>query len=174
MSFDNMQHVFLCPRCGAQNFVGQIACQNCDQRFQYNCPYCGSIVDPTLVNCPSCRGMLDWPSPQKVKAFPKQTVVRQAPRRARGRTQGQMADGFEEEPKRKKSDPWLTGCLIVVIALVLIAVAYLIYDWVTQKPPITVPYSPASENETSLQTIPGPDCKLRLIADVATFPKVQT
>ena len=160
---DNMQHIFLCPKCGAQNVVGQLVCQSCGQRFQYNCPYCGFLVDPSLVNCPSCRGMLNWPVPQKVKAFPRQKAVLKAPKRAQRRAQGplpgqmpgqmsgQMSGGFEQEPGKKKRDPWLTGCLIAIIIVVLIGGAIFVIDTLNQGPTTNVPPSPASENESRIQ-----------------------
>jgi hypothetical protein len=40
-----------------------------------------------------------------------------------------QAEVSEEEPKKKsKSDPWLTGCLgLIIIAIILLA-AYFVYD----------------------------------------------
>jgi hypothetical protein len=113
-----MQQIFPCPVCGAQNCVGQVNCQVCGQRFQYNCPYCGAVVDSTLVNCPGCRQSLYWPTPQRVKPFPKQPAAHRV-----------QAEVSEEEPKKKsKSDPWLTGCLgLIIIAIILLA-AYFVYD----------------------------------------------
>ncbi|MBL7062224.1 MAG: zinc ribbon domain-containing protein [Dehalococcoidia bacterium] len=113
-----MQQVFPCPACGAQNVVGQEFCQSCGQRFQYNCPYCGAIVDATLINCPGCRESLNWPTPQRVRPFPKQPAEYQ-----------KRAEGVEEEEKakpKKKSDPWLTGCLGLVIIVSLALGAYFI------------------------------------------------
>jgi uncharacterized membrane protein YvbJ len=125
-----MQQNFPCPVCGAQNYVGQVHCQVCGQRFQYNCPYCGAVVDSTLVNCPGCRQSLYWPTPQRVKPFPKQ--------HAAYRTQ---TEAVEEEPKKKsKSDPWLTGCLgLIIIAIILLA-AYFVYDnYIKPKSTETLP-----------------------------------
>ena len=113
-----MQQIFPCPVCGAQNCVGQAYSQVCGQRFQYNCPYCGAVVDSTLVNCPGCRQSLFWPTPQRVKPFPKQPAVH----KGRGET------GEEEAKTKQKSDPWLTGCLGLVIIAILLLGAYFIYD----------------------------------------------
>jgi len=125
-----MQQIFPCPVCGAQHYIGQVHCQVCGQRFQYNCPYCGAVVDSTLVNCPGCRQSLFWPTPQRVRPFPKQPAIQ--------RTQ---ADSGEEEPKKKsKSDPWLTGCLgLIIIAIILLA-AYFVYDnYIKEKSTPTLP-----------------------------------
>jgi hypothetical protein len=126
-----MQQIFACPTCGAQNCVGQEFCQACGQGFQYNCPYCGAIVDSTLVNCPGCRQSLFWPTPQRVKPFPKQPAAQ------KGRGEG----GEEEAKTKRKSNPWLTGCLGLVIIAILFMLSYLIYDYIKSQsstlPPIS-------------------------------------
>ena len=127
-----MQQIFPCPVCGAQNYIGQIHCQVCGQKFQYNCPYCGVVVDSTLVNCPGCRQSLFWPNPQRVKPFPKQPAMYQ-----------RQEESQEPEPKKKsKSDPWLTGCLgLIIIAIILLA-AYFVYDnYFKEKSTPTLPVS---------------------------------
>jgi hypothetical protein len=133
-----MQQIFLCPVCGAQNCIGQVHCQVCGQRFQYNCPYCGAAVDSTLVNCPGCRQSLFWPAPQRVRPFPKQPAAHK----------GHAEGGDEEKTKTKpKSDPWLTGCLGLVIIAILLLGAYFIYDnFIKAKPEPTLP--PVSSVET--------------------------
>lgn len=142
MASDNAQQIFLCPTCGAQNVVGQQFCQACGQKFDYNCPYCGFVVDPTLVTCPGCRGALNWPTPQRVKAFPKQTSTYQE--------QERDEEEGEAKPKRKKSDPWLTGCLGVVVIAFLVLGGYFVYDTFLQEAPSTIPY-PVSDNQTGLK-----------------------
>jgi hypothetical protein len=135
-----MQQIFPCPVCGAQNCIGQAFCQVCGQKFQYNCPYCGAVVDSTLVNCPGCRQSLFWPTPQRVKPFPKQ------PAAVRGRGEG----GEEEAKTKPKSDPWLTGCLGLVIIAILLMGAYFIYDnFIKEKPSPTS--SPVSGVETGFK-----------------------
>jgi len=105
MVSDNVPQIFLCHKCGAQNVVGQQFCQACGEKFQYNCPYCGVVVDPTMVTCPNCRKGLEWPTPQRVKAFPKmKTEAYQEQKWVEG-------EAIEEKPKQKKPDPWLMGCL---------------------------------------------------------------
>jgi uncharacterized membrane protein YvbJ len=135
-----MQQIFCCPTCGAQNVVGQEFCQSCGQPFQYNCPFCGAIVDSKFVNCPRCRESLNWPTPQKVKPFPKQPVAYQ--RRGGG---GEVGEG-EEKAKKKKSNPWITGCLGLVIIGILFMVAYLVYDYIrSQSAGSQLPLSPGVE-----------------------------
>ena len=139
-----MQETFLCPACGAENLIGQEFCQVCGQRFQYNCPYCGAIVDSTLVNCPGCRENLYWPTPRRVTPFPKQRATPQAP--------GGM-EPESEKPQRQKSDPWLIGCLGAVILAILILGAYFVYDNFIRTPASVPPTPPVSENQTS--TLPS-------------------
>lgn len=124
-----MQEVFRCPTCGAQNLVGQEYCQHCGQRFQYNCPYCGTVVDATLVNCPRCREGLYWPTPRRVKPFPKEETARPLSRR-HGGVGGEVPETQAKE--RQKSDPWLTGCLGIVIIAIIIMVAFFLYDWLSR------------------------------------------
>lgn len=64
-----MQQTFQCFKCGAQNYVGQPFCWNCQQKFQYNCPFCGVPVDSTLIGCPNCRPRLPWPT-QQSRSYP--------------------------------------------------------------------------------------------------------
>jgi hypothetical protein len=135
-----MQQIFCCPTCGAQNVVGQEFCQSCGQPFQYNCPFCGAIVDSKFVNCPRCRESLNWPTPQKVKPFPKQPVAYQ--RRGGG---GEVGEG--EKKAKKKSDPWLTGCLGLVIIAFIVLGAYFIYDYFFKEKPAAVPQLPSYSGE---------------------------
>jgi hypothetical protein len=143
-----MQQFFFCPTCGAQNVIGQEFCQACGQTFQYNCPFCGAIVDSTFINCPGCRESLYWPTPQKVKPFPKQPVAYQ-----------ERGEGGEEEAKakQKKSDPWLTGCLGLVIIAFLVLGAYFIYDNFIKKSSPAPQLPPSSDNETGLKPMQSPE-----------------
>ncbi len=136
-----MQQIFPCPTCGAQNFIGQEFCQVCGQRFQYHCPHCGVIVDATLVNCPGCRESLFWPTPQRVKPFPKQQGAYQ-----------RAGDGGDEGAKPKqKSDPWLIGCLGLVIVAFLVLGVYFVYDNFIKKPPSVLP------EETGFRQMQSPE-----------------
>lgn len=125
-----MQEIFLCPTCGAQNIVGQEHCQYCGQKFQYNCPYCGAVVDSTLINCPGCRERLYWPTPRRIKPFPKETTT-YSPNK--GHKPAATREPSETEGKKqRKSDPWLTGCLGIVIVAIIIMVAFFLYDWLSR------------------------------------------
>ena len=162
MASDNAQQIFLCPTCGAQNVVGQQFCQACGQKLDYNCPYCGFVVDPTLVTCPGCRGALDWPTPQRVKAFPKQTSTYQE--------QERDEEEGEAKPKRKKADPWLTGCLGVVVIAFLVLGGYFVYDTFLQEAPSTIPY-PVSDNQTGLKPMETHECELLQLASSFVLPE---
>lgn len=145
-----MQEIFLCSTCGAQNIVGQEHCQYCGQRFQYNCPYCGAVVNSTLINCPSCREGLYWPTPRKIKPFPKETPAHSARRGHEPLEAGGV--GKTESKKQQKSDPWLTGCLGVVIIAIIIMVAFFLYDWLSRpSPPEELPPSGAVGESIVLQ-----------------------
>lgn len=126
-----MQEIFLCPTCGAQNIVGQEHCQYCGQKFQYNCPYCGAVVNSTLVNCPGCRERLYWPTPRRIKPFSKKEVATYSFRKGHEPSVTGRA-GEAGSKKQQKSDPWLTGCLGVVIIAIIIMVAFFLYDWLSR------------------------------------------
>ncbi len=156
-----MQQIFPCPTCGAQNFIGQEFCQACGQKFQYNCPHCGVIVDATLVNCPGCRESLFWPTPQRVKPFPKQPVAYQ-----------RTGDGGEGGAKPKqKSDPWLIGCLGLVILAFLVLGAYFVYDNFIKKPPSVLPEETGFRQMQSpeLETLQGVNTIVYQINDMQTW-----
>jgi hypothetical protein len=55
------QNIFKCSNCGSFNYVGDSACRNCRQQFQYNCPFCGSGVKGGSISCDSCGNSLSWP-----------------------------------------------------------------------------------------------------------------
>ena len=159
MTSDNIQQIFECPKCGAQNIVGQQVCQACGQKFQYNCPYCGFVVDPTLVNCPNCRERLYWPTPHRVKAFPKkQAGVYQ---------EGEEVGGEQEAKPRKggKSDPWLIGCLALIVIVVCIAAAIFFIDRSSQPKPSLMPPKASSGNQTGLSPMWVPEIELRQVAN---------
>ncbi|MBL7208720.1 MAG: zinc ribbon domain-containing protein [Dehalococcoidia bacterium] len=164
MASDDTQQIFLCPNCGAQNVVGQQVCQTCGQKFQYNCPHCGFIVDPTLINCPNCRGVLNWPTPRKVKAFPRQV----------GRYQEQEEGEEEGEVKpKKKSDPWLTGCLGLVIIAFVVLGGYFLYDTFFQGTMPAVPSpSPVTDNQTRLEPMQPPGFESFRVAGGTVVPGV--
>jgi hypothetical protein len=67
-----MQHMFPCPKCGAQNPVGQRFCGACGQKLQYNCPHCGGLIDPAFRFCPNCRVQLGWGIQQQPRGMPQQ------------------------------------------------------------------------------------------------------
>jgi hypothetical protein len=57
-----MQQTFQCYRCGAQNYIGQPYCWNCQSPFQYNCPSCNSVVNSSFMFCPKCSVSINWPT----------------------------------------------------------------------------------------------------------------
>jgi hypothetical protein len=84
-----------------------------------------------------------------VRPFPKQPAVQ------KGRGEG----GEEGAKTKQKSDPWLTGCLGLVIIAILLLGAYFIYDnFIKEKPSSTLP--PVSGVETGFNPMefsPGHD-----------------
>jgi len=72
-----MQQTFQCYRCGAQNYVGQPACWNCQSPFQWNCPNCKAPVQNTMLSCPNCHALLPW-QPQQQTGYGQQLQQRGA------------------------------------------------------------------------------------------------
>lgn len=164
MVSDNVPQIFLCHKCGAQNVVGQQFCQACGEKFQYNCPYCGVVVDPTMVTCPDCRKGLEWPTPQRVKAFPKmKTEAYQEQKWVEG-------EAIEEKPKQKKSDPWLIGCLALIVLVLCIAGVVFFIDASSQQSPPVIPPA-TSGNQTKLEPIQAPEFEPLHIAGTIIVPE---
>jgi len=82
-----------------------------------------------------------------VKAFPRQVGGYQE--------QGEGEEEGEVKPK-KKSDPWLTGCLGLVIIAFVILGGYFLYDTFFQGTPPALPPPPAGDNTTRLEPMQPP------------------
>jgi hypothetical protein len=92
--------------------------------------------------------------PQRVKAFPKETSTYQE--------QERDDEEREAKPKRKKSDPWLTGCLGLVVIAFLVLGGYYVYDTFLRETPSTIPY--VSDNQTGLKPMQIHECELLQLA----------
>ena len=132
-----MQQVFQCYRCGAQNYMGQAYCWNCNEKFQYYCPWCNALVDATLMNCPNCRATLPW-NPQQPASYP------------------QSQDGYqygEEADRPTKRAPWIIAiACLALIAVATLAVVYLpgMFKQSGQQPPA----SQSQFSQPNLHTAP--------------------
>lgn len=128
-----MQPTFPCSKCGSHNFIGQPFCQNCGQQFQYNCPSCRAFVDSRFSVCPNCRAPLNWPAQQQIQPPPAYQ-------------QNASYQQTQVEPKKKKRNPWLLGCLIPLGIVAILAVvgfiassgSHEIAPSTTQNPPVLV------------------------------------
>lgn len=49
---------FPCPKCGTEILIGQQACNNCDEQFEYRCAKCGMIAGSISGFCTNCGGKL--------------------------------------------------------------------------------------------------------------------
>lgn len=67
-----MQQMFPCSKCGWQNAIGQRFCTGCGEKFQYNCPQCGSVIDSAFRFCPNCHADLGWGIQQQPGWMPQQ------------------------------------------------------------------------------------------------------
>ena len=98
-----MQQTFQCNRCGAQNYVGQPHCWNCQAPFQYNCPHCRSLVETTMANCPYCNLKLNF----HIQTQPQYTMPLST-----------MTP--ENQPKKKSMSTWKQIYLVSGIVLVVL------------------------------------------------------
>lgn len=55
-----MLQTFQCNACGAQNYIGQPCCYNCQSPFLWSCPNCRATVQNTTAICPNCGVVLPW------------------------------------------------------------------------------------------------------------------
>jgi len=55
-----MQQVFMCPRCGTQNYAGQPFCVGCGAPLATSCPYCGAYMPSSSGFCTSCGAQVGW------------------------------------------------------------------------------------------------------------------
>ena len=131
-----MQQVFQCYRCGAQNYMGQAYCWNCNEKFQYYCPWCNALVDPTLPSCPNCRATLPWQAQQHA-GYPQSQDVYQY---------------GEDAGKPAKRAPWIIALVcLALITVVTLAAVYL--PGIFKQPDQS---SPASQPQVSQPTPSAP------------------
>jgi len=96
-----------------------------------------------------------------VKAFAKQKGTYEE--------EGDMEGEEEAKPKKKKSDPWLTGCLGLVIIAFLVFGGFFVYDTFFQQPTTVppVPGPPATDNTTGREPTQSPGLSpLRVASDI--------
>lgn len=55
-----MLQTFQCNTCGAQNYIGQPCCHNCQSPFLWSCPNCRAMVQNITAICPNCGVLLPW------------------------------------------------------------------------------------------------------------------
>jgi predicted RNA-binding Zn-ribbon protein involved in translation (DUF1610 family) len=49
---------FPCPKCSTEILIGQQACNNCGEQFEYRCAKCGMIAGSVSGFCTNCGGKL--------------------------------------------------------------------------------------------------------------------
>ena len=108
MESRSMHQTFPCPKCGSHSVVGQRFCEACGERFPYNCPMCGAIIEPAYKACPNCRTKLGWGA-QRREPLPGAARAYQE----RQRTSGYR--GERQQPKKTNAWPggWLGSMAIV-------------------------------------------------------------
>ena len=57
------QQVFMCPRCGRQNYMGQRFCSGCGSPLAVACPYCGSYLSSSSGFCTNCGAQSGYGAP---------------------------------------------------------------------------------------------------------------
>lgn len=153
-----MQQMFQCPKCSSQNVIGQPFCGVCGERFQYNCPQCGGIVDSRFNTCPNCRGRLYWPTQQQTQPLPES-----------GATIYQTTSGgaYEQNPNRKGGAGSLIKTILkvaggIVLGFVILGVIGIVLIGRCLPPPPKI-VTPTSEAPPPAQEKP----EGKLIKDLA-------
>ncbi|GEM_PF-2564654 len=62
-----MQQFLVCPRCGAQNYMGQRFCAGCGAPLPAPCPYCGVYMSSASGFCTNCGARVGPGTAQPVK-----------------------------------------------------------------------------------------------------------
>jgi len=95
----------------------------------YSCPTCGAQIVFGTPSCPNCRTPLNWPSQQQIQTTPVYEQQRQP-----------GGYGHEQQrPERKKTSPWLTGFIVLMVTAGLVAGGIFAFDRLSQDTPPTVP-----------------------------------
>jgi len=104
-----MHQTFPCPKCGSQSVVGQRFCEACGERFPYNCPMCGAVIEPAYKACPNCRTKLGWGVQRREPLLGGARAYQE-----RQRTSGYR--GERQEPKKTDASLrlWLGSMAIIV------------------------------------------------------------
>ncbi len=103
-----MQQTFQCPRCGSQNYIGQQSCSGCDEKFEYRCINCGTFVDSSHINCPSCHGGLLWGVQTQTRSWIDEEGYLEPQR---------FYETKRERPKKKIIKPLLMVCLFIMVSI---------------------------------------------------------
>lgn len=136
-----MQQLFQCSRCGAQNYTGEQFCWSCANRFQYNCPYCRTAVNPAFTNCQNCGAPLAQQAqqpmpppvyPQYPPAYPQQPPQNYYPQQSPGWGQPPPANPYQAQwqqgyygyggaaPKKKGGSSGIVLLAVITIVVVLV------------------------------------------------------
>ena len=145
-----MQQTFPCPKCGAQNIIGERACQSCSAALQYGCPQCNTSIDAKFTACPKCGATLNWPIQEQKKPSPpgKKEAVQNSTDEAQGETSEQR------KPGQKKTIYLLTVSVSLIGILFFAGFAI---SMLLQEPPPTTPLDtpPPPVTEPAQQEIEG-------------------
>ena len=100
-----MQQMFTCHKCGWQNVIGQRFCGACGERFEYNCPHCGDIVDPSYTACNVCGAELVWGFQQTATPPPEEQVQYQEQPQQANQQSAQQPQQYTEQSQQYQQPP---------------------------------------------------------------------
>ena len=148
-----MQQTFPCPKCGAQNTIGEQTCHSCSATLQYGCPHCSTSINSKLKTCPKCGAILSWPTQgQKKPLRPgKKASIQNSTDKA---TKAQEEIPEERKTVQKKTIYLLTVSvsLIGILFFVGFAISMLLQESSPTAPPDT---SLTSASELSPPVLEG-------------------
>jgi len=159
-----MQQMFRCHKCGWQNVIGQRFCGSCGEIFQYNCPYCNNIVDPSLSACPYCQAALIWGFQQQVEPLPEQQAgfyqeyyQQQSPqqpppaeRQQPKKQKGELPKSKEDLLKQKKKSKLIVIIALIGLLICIGAAIYLTINTLSQPESPAAPYATSDNNSAVL------------------------
>ena len=137
-----MQQTFPCPKCGAQNIIGERACQSCSEALQYGCPHCNTGINSKFKTCPKCGATLNWPIQRQKKPSPP--GKKEAVQNSADEAQKETSEG--RKPGQKKTIYLLTVfvSLIGILFFVGFAISMLLQE-PSPTTPLDAPPPPATE-----------------------------
>lgn len=103
---------YQCPKCGAQNPMGQAYCLGCGQMLPYTCYNCQAPINATMPCCPKCNAVFNWPAQQPPPA--------QTPPAAPRQNHQQAPPAQQKPPNQPMSNAVKVALVLLVIFIAIL------------------------------------------------------